>query len=146
MAKLPSGYEIPAEMRDLVEKSVEQAKTAFDGFIGAANKAVAAADTHTTTAQHQSRDLAKRAMGYAEQNVTAAFDLAQRLLHAKDVQEVVHIQTEFVKTQVSALQEQLTEFGSTVQASAKKATETAQATIEGAAAEIRKAASTAKSK
>ena len=146
MAKSPSGYEIPAEMRDLAEKSVEQAKTAFDGFIGAANKAVAAVDTQTTTAQHQSRDLAKRAMGYAEQNVTAAFDLAQRLLHAKDVQEVVHIQTEFVKTQVSSLQAQMTEFGSTVQASAKKVAETAQATVEGAAAEIRKAASTVKPK
>ncbi len=146
MAKSPSGYEIPAEMRDLAEKSVEQAKTAFDGFIGAANKAVAAADTQATTAQHQSRDLAKRAMGYAEQNVTAAFDLAQRLLHAKDVQEVVHIQTEFVKTQVSSLQAQMTEFGSTVQASAKKVAETAQATVEGAAAEIRKAASTVKPK
>jgi len=146
MAKSPSGYEIPAEMRDLAEKSVEQAKTAFDGFIGAANKAVAAADTQATTAQNQSRDLAKRAMGYAEQNVTAAFDLAQRLLHAKDVQEVVHIQTEFVKTQVSSLQAQMTEFGSTVQASAKKVAETAQATVEGAAAEIRKAASTVKPK
>ena len=146
MAKSPSGYEIPAEMRDLAEKSVEQAKTAFDGFIGAANKAVAAADTQATTAQHQSRDLAKRAMGYAEQNVTAAFDLAQRLLHAKDVQEVVHIQSEFVKPQVSSLQAQMTEFGSTVQASAKKVAETAQATVEGAAAEIRKAASTVKSK
>jgi hypothetical protein len=146
MVKAPSGYEIPAEMRDLAEKSVEQAKTAFDGFIGAANKAVAAADTQATTAQHQSRDLAKRAMGYAEQNVTAAFDLAQRLLHAKDVQEVVQIQTEFVKTQVSSLQAQMTEFGSTVQASAKKVAETAQATVEGAAAEIRKAASTVKPK
>jgi phasin len=146
MSKSPSGYEIPAEMRDLAEKSVEHAKTAFDGFIGAANKAVAAADTQATTAQHQSRDLAKRAMGYAEQNVAAAFELAQRLLHAKDVQEVVHIQTEFVKTQVSSLQAQMTEFGSNVQASAKKAAETAQATVEGAAAEIRKAASTAKSK
>jgi phasin len=146
MAKSPSSYEIPAEMRDLAEKSVEQAKTAFDGFIGAANKAVAAADTQATTAQHQSRDLAKRAMGYAEQNVTAAFDLAQRLLHAKDVQEVVHIQTEFVKTQVASFQTQMTEFGSTVQASAKKVAETAQATVEGAAAEIRKAASTVKSK
>ncbi len=146
MAKSHSGYEIPAEMRDLAEKSVEQAKTAFDGFIGAANKAVAAADTQATTAQHQSRDLAKRAMGYAEQNVAAAFDLAQRLLHAKDIQEVVHIQTEFVKTQVSSLQTQMTEFGSTMQASAKKVAETTQATVEGAAAEIRKAAAAAKPK
>jgi hypothetical protein len=84
-------------------------------------------------------------MGYAEKNVSAAFDLAQRLVHAKDVQEVVHIQTEFVKSQVSALQEQMTEFGTTVQATARKAADSAKATVEGAADEIRKAA-TAKRK
>ncbi len=146
MSKSVPSYEIPAEMRTLAEKSVEQAKTAFDGFIGAANKAVAAADTQASTAHTHSSELAKRAMGYAEQNVAAAFDLAQRLLHAKDVQEVVHIQTEFVKTQVSALQSQMTEFGTTVQASARKVAESAQATVEGAASEIRKAATATKRK
>jgi hypothetical protein len=29
-------YEVPAEMRDFAEKSVEQARKAMDGFIGAA--------------------------------------------------------------------------------------------------------------
>jgi hypothetical protein len=144
MSKLPLGYEIPTEMRDLADKSVEQAKTAFDGFIGAATKAVAAADTHASTAQHHSLDIAKRAMTYAEQNVTAAFDLAQRLVHAKDVQEVVQIQTEFVKSQVSSLQSQMTELGSTVQASARKTAETVQATVESAASEMRKAATKGK--
>ena len=42
MAKTPISYEIPTEMRDFAEKSVEQAKKAFDGFVGAAGKAVAA--------------------------------------------------------------------------------------------------------
>jgi phasin len=146
MSKSPLGYEIPTEMRDLAGKSVEQAKTAFDGFIGAASKAVAAADTQASTAQNQSLDLAKRAMSYAEQNVAAAFDLAQRLVHAKDVQEIVHIQTEFVKSQVSSLQSQMTELGSTVQASARKTAESVQATVESAAAEMRKAATTTKRK
>ncbi len=146
MTKSIPNYEIPAEMRDLAEKSVEQAKTAFDGFIGAANKAVAAADTQTSAAHHQSADLAKRAVNYAEQNVAAAFDLAQRLVKAKDVQEVIHIQTEFVKAQVASLQSQLTEFGSTVQETARKTAENVQATVESAAAEMRKAASTTKRK
>jgi phasin len=145
MTKTTPSYEIPAEMRDFAEKSVEQAKKAFDGFLGAASKAVAAADSQASTAQSSSREMAERAMGYAEKNVTAAFDLAQRLVHAKDVQEVVHIQTEFVKSQVTALQEQMTEFGTTVQATARKAADSAKATVEGAADEIRKAA-TAKRK
>ena len=43
MAQSP--YEIPAEMRDFAEKSVEQARKAFEGFIGAAQKAVSATET-----------------------------------------------------------------------------------------------------
>ena len=32
-------YEIPTEMRDFAEKSVDQARKAFESFIGAAQKA-----------------------------------------------------------------------------------------------------------
>ncbi len=35
-------FEIPPEMRALAEKSVEQARQAFDGFISAAHRAVSA--------------------------------------------------------------------------------------------------------
>lgn len=140
MSKSIPSYEIPAEMRDFAEKSVDQARKAFDGFLGAAHKAVSAADTQALTAQTSSRDLAEKAIGYAEKNITAAFDLANRLVHAKDVQDVVHIQTEFVKAQVAALQTQMTEFGAVVQTNARKAAESAQSTVEGAAAEMRKAA------
>ena len=87
--------------------------------------------------------MAHRAIGYAEQNISAAFDLAQRLVHARDVQEVVQIQTEFVKSQMAALQTQVTEIGSTVQATAQKAAAEAQSTVEKAAAEVRRAATAA---
>ncbi|MEN9754840.1 MAG: hypothetical protein RLZ07_1222 [Pseudomonadota bacterium] len=143
MSKSTPSYEIPTEMRDFAEKSVEQARKAFDGFLGAAQKAVSAADSQTINAQANSRDLAEKAIGYAEKNIAAAFDLAERLVHAKDVQDVVHIQTEFVKSQFATLQSQMTEFGSAVQTTARKASESAQTTIESAAAEMRKAATDA---
>ncbi|NBR12559.1 MAG: phasin [Alphaproteobacteria bacterium] len=145
-------------MRDFAEKSVDQARKAFDGFLGAsvdqarkafdgflgaAHKAVSAADSQTVNAQANSRDLAEKAIGYAEKNIAAAFDLAERLVHAKDVQDVVHIQTEFVKSQFATLQSQMAEFGSAMQSTARKATESAQATVESAAAEMRKAATDA---
>ena len=140
MSKSGFGYEVPNEMREMAEKSVDQAKKAFDGFVGAASKAVEAAETHTANAHAQSRDMAKKAIGYAEQNVTAAFDLAQRLVHAKDVEEVVRIQSEFVKSQMSALQSQVTDIGSAVQENAKKAASEMQSAVEKAAQEVRKAA------
>lgn len=141
MNKSSFGYNVPNEMREMAEKSVDQAKKAFDGFVGAASKAVEAAESHAVHAQVQSRDLAKKAIGYAEQNVSAAFDLAQKLVHAKDVEDVVRIQSEFLKSQMSALQTQMTDIGSAVQATAKKAAADVQSTVEKAAQEVRKAAS-----
>ena len=38
-------FEVPAEMRAFAEKSVEQAKQAFDSFISAAQHAVNTAET-----------------------------------------------------------------------------------------------------
>lgn len=146
MSKPGFGYDVPNEMREIAEKSVDQAKKAFDGFVGAASKAVEAVETHTADSQAQSRDIAKKAFSYAEQNVTAAFDLAQRLVHAKDVDDVVRIQAEFLRSQMSVLQNQMTDIGSAVQASAKKAASDIQTTVEKAAQEVRKSATEATSR
>ena len=51
MAQNPLNYELPNEVRDFAEKSVEQARKAFDGFLGAASKAVTAAETQGATVQ-----------------------------------------------------------------------------------------------
>jgi len=40
MSKSILYYEIPTEMRDFAEKSVDQARKPFDGFLGAAHKAI----------------------------------------------------------------------------------------------------------
>lgn len=112
MAQVP--YEIPAEMRDFAEKSVEQARKAFEGFIGAAQKAVSAAEA-APFAMPGVKEVGAKAVSYAEANVKAAFDHAQKLVHAKDLQEVLHLQNEYLKAQMSSLQDQAKEFGAAVQ-------------------------------
>ncbi len=112
MAQAP--YEIPAEMRDFAEKSVEQARRAFEGFIGAAQKAVSAAES-APFAIPGAKEVGAKAVAYAEANMKAAFDHAQKLVHAKDLQEVMQIQNEYLKSQLSTLQDQAKEFGAAVQ-------------------------------
>ena len=112
MAQTP--YEIPAEMRDFAEKSVEQARKAFEGFIGAAQKAVSATE-NAPFALPGVKEVGAKAVSYAEANVKAAFDHAQKLVHAKDLQEVMKLQNEYLKSQMSALQDQAKEFGAAVQ-------------------------------
>lgn len=108
-------YEIPAEMRDFAEKSVEQARRAMDGFIGAAQRTVDTFEGSATTVQTSARDMTRKTFSYAEQNIQAAFDLAQRMVRAKDVQEAMQIQAEFVRTQFESMQTQMKEFGSMAQ-------------------------------
>ena len=143
MTKPPFNYEIPAEMRDMAEKSVDQAKKAVGGFMSAATKAVSAAETQADSVQANGKDMAKKAFTYAEQNVTAAFDLAEKIVRSRDVQEVMQHQAEFLKSQMSALQSQMQEFGATLQSTVQKAATEAQATMQKAASEVQKAASEA---
>jgi len=50
--------------------------------------------------------------------VNAAFDLAQKLVRVKDPQEALTLQSEFLKTQINALQSQAKELGELIQKSA----------------------------
>ena len=113
-------YEIPTEMRDFAEKSVEQARKAIDGFMSAAQKTVDTFEGSTNTLQATATDATRKTFSYAEQNLSAAFDLAQRMVRAKDPQEAMQIQAEFVRSQFEAMQNQMKEFGSMAQSAMKQ--------------------------
>lgn len=117
-------YEVPTEMREFAERSVEQARKAFDGFIGAAHKAVDSAHGSAETARANTQDVARKAISYAETNIAAAFDLAQKLVKSKDLSEVMTHQADFMKAQMAALQAQFQEIGTAAQEVATKAAET----------------------
>ena len=108
-------YEIPTEMRDFADRSVAQARKAFEGFMGAVHKASETFDGATGSVATSAKDASVKAVTYAETNVNAAFDLAGKLVHAKDVQEVVKLQTEYLQAQMAAIQAQAKELGEAVQ-------------------------------
>jgi phasin len=118
-------YEVPTEMRDFAEKSVEQARKAFDGFIGAAQKAVDSAHGSAESARLNAHDVTRKAMTYAESNIAAAFDLATKLVRSKDMTEVLQHQSAYLKSQATAIQTQLKEIGAVAQDVANKVAETA---------------------
>ncbi len=124
MAGPNAPYEIPSEMRDFAEKSVDQARKAFDGFMGAAQKAVTAMHGSAESARANAEQATAKAMTYAEQHVAAAFELAQKLVKAKDPAEVMQIQAEYAKAQMAAFQTQMAELGGAVAKAAQNATKT----------------------
>jgi len=114
MSKDPTPpFGIPPDMRALAEQSVEQAKSAFNSFINAAHDAVGRLDAQAKAAQEGARGMSDKAVGYAERNVAAAFDYAQKVVRATTVQELVKLQAEFVQSQMQALSEQAKDLGET---------------------------------
>jgi phasin len=112
-------YEVPAEMREFAEKSVEQARKAIDGFMSAAHRAVEtfAGDTHPV--QASATQMSRKTLSYAEQNIAAALDHAKRLVKTKDPVEAIKLQSEFAQSQFAALQSQMQEFGNMIQKNAQ---------------------------
>lgn len=104
-----ANFEIPAEMRAFAEKSMEQTKQAFDSFLAAAQHAVNTAGTQVASAQSGAKEAGGLAMKFAEQNIAASFEFAQKLVRAKDPQEVLALHAEYASQQMSVLSEQAKE-------------------------------------
>jgi phasin len=96
-------------MRAFAEKSVAQAREAFDGFIGAARKAAEQAQTTAATAQSSAKDMTQLTMSFAERNIASTFDFAQKLARAKDANEILTLHADYVKRQMDALSDQAKE-------------------------------------
>ena len=60
-------------------------------------------------------------MIFAQQNVANSFELAQQMMRAKDVQEVMQLQAEYIKRQMQRLTEQARELGESASKAAKDA-------------------------
>jgi phasin len=106
-------FQIPPEMRAFAEKSVEQARQAFDGFMSAAQRTVSTFEGQATAARKGAKDVSEKAFDFAEKNIASSFDFAQKLVRAKDVKEMLELQGTYVKTQMQVLAEQARELGET---------------------------------
>ena len=101
-----NSFEVPTQMRQLAEQSLEQARKAVDGFITQAQKAVTTAEAQANAAQSNAKDMGQKAMGFAEQNIANSFEFAQKLVRAKDIQEVMALQQEYLQSQMKAMSAQ----------------------------------------
>jgi phasin len=104
-------FEIPSDMRKFAEQSVEQARQAFGGFINAAQQAASEMEGRATLARAGAKDMNEKAMTFAQRNIMASFEFAQKLVRAKDVQEMMKLQADYIQEQMKVLNEQAKELG-----------------------------------
>jgi len=119
-------FEIPEQMREVADRSVNQAKQAFEQFLDATQKAVAKAEGSARTLREGAADVNRQAMAFVEENMAASFDVAQRLVRARTVEEVAAIQQEFVSRQMAKVAEQGKQIGEMVGRAASGAVDKAK--------------------
>jgi len=134
MAKQPSGASADASakpdpaqnIRQTAEATLAQAKQAVDQYMREAVRLYGAMESSVEAAQSGARDINRKAIGFAERNVSAAFDFAHELVRAKDPQEMVRLQQEFLKRQVEQMSGQMKELGQDASQTAQTATAAAR--------------------
>ena len=114
-------FEMPKEMRNMAEASVQQARKTFEKFLTGAEAAAGSMEQRGATVRAGAKDIGAKAIAFAETNVQASLDYAQSLLHAKDMAEVMRLHGEFVQAQMRTLAEQATEMGQAVSRAAMDA-------------------------
>jgi phasin len=90
--------EVPLQIREFAKKSVDQTEKAISTFIASASRSVALLPGPMT-------DLAKQTLTITELNLKASFEHARKLIQAKDINEVMRLQSEFLRTQFAAATE-----------------------------------------
>ena len=114
-------FEIPKEMRSMAEASFDQARKTFENFLAGAQQTAARIEGQGASVRAGAKDIGAKAVSYAEKNVQASLDYAEKLLHAKDLTEVMRLHSEYVQNQMRALAEQASERGQLVSRAAMDA-------------------------
>jgi hypothetical protein len=102
------------KMREMAQTTLDKAKDAVSKYIAESQKMREKADSGVKAAYSNVKEMNDKAVAYAEANVAAGFELAERLLKAKDPQEMGSIYQSHLKEQMDKLNAQFREFGSLI--------------------------------
>jgi len=105
-------FEIPQELRRLAEENVERARQLYLQFMDGVGQAMATWSSASSDAIAPGfREVQERAVKLANENADAAFKLAKDVAQAKDLQDLLSLQTRYVQSQMKWYADQTQEFG-----------------------------------
>jgi hypothetical protein len=109
--------------REFVEQTLNQSKDALEGFLKASNKMAKEFETQSSAIREQ------HTTALAGKALSNSVDFGQKCLRAKEPDELVQLQTEFMAQQAQMFAEQTRELGQQIQS----ATQTSYNTVADAA-------------
>ena len=93
-------------MREMTEQNLNQSKALFEGILTTTRKTVENID-------QQAREIRERSMSLAAETLSTTFDFAHNIVHAREPQELLQLQSEFISRQAQVIAEQSKELGQT---------------------------------
>jgi hypothetical protein len=100
------------KMREMAQATLDKAKDAVSKYMAESQKMREKADAGVRASYSSAKEMNEKAVAFAEANVAAGFELAQRLLQAKDLQEIGTIYQGHLKEQMEKMNAQFRELGS----------------------------------
>jgi hypothetical protein len=99
------------KMREMAQTTLDKAKEAVSKYMTESQKLREKADSGVRATYSSAKEMNDKAMAFAEANVAAGFELAQRLLQAKDAQEMGTVYQNHLKEQMERTNAQFRELG-----------------------------------
>jgi hypothetical protein len=100
------------KMREMAQTTLDKAKDAVSKYMAESQKLREKADATMRTSYSNAKEMNEKAVAFAEANVRAGFELAERLLQAKDPQEMGTVYQNHLKEQMEKMNAQFRELGS----------------------------------
>jgi len=91
-------------MREMTEQNLDQSRIMWEGFLTTARKAYEGLD-------QQLSETRRRSMSFAQETLSNGFDFAHKVVHAKGVGDLLHLESEFIGRQALVIAEQSKELG-----------------------------------
>jgi hypothetical protein len=91
--------QLNTQAKQAIDQTTEQARGAVDTYFDFLRKAISSYPTGGT-------EVGEKLKSYVEKNVALMHEHVQKLSQAKDFQEIVRLQTEFMQTQMNSFGEQ----------------------------------------
>jgi hypothetical protein len=111
VAQISTADTLSATTREQAEQVVGHAEDSCHDIIMAWRQAVTDFETKLASAQHDATQIGLTAVRCVETNVGLAFEFARKALWAWDLDEIMKLETQFVRAQSKALVEQTEELG-----------------------------------
>jgi hypothetical protein len=102
------------KMREMAQTTLDKAKDAVSKYMTESQKLREKTDSGVRATYSTAKEMNDKAVAFAEANVVAGFELAQRLLHAKDPQEMGAVYQSYLKEQMEKMNAQFRELASAI--------------------------------